>query len=133
MRLRSALNVIAVVLWVLSQTTMTFAHSPNYGQASDGLHQTVTGDGISVASDCGLHAVLQSDLSSGGHHHEPTDSNHNHQDSGDCCSATCSFIASLNFAGTETDQRSRNLNGLRILSLTAAELGLPTPPPDTVI
>lgn len=129
MFLKNAINVLMVTFWVVSQTVMSFAHSPFAVAEPKAITTSATaGHAHSVSGSAAHtdHSVT--------HEQSGNTSEHDHSSAlQDCGGVQCSAFGASNVFGLGTDLRSREFGHKPILALLPVNLGLATPPPNTIV
>lgn len=129
MNFKRALTVFLTAFWVLSQTVIVFAHSssggPLFGDAT-----TISTDGQQSANaDCLAHGSA----GAGDHLDDADTPLHEHGIADVCCNAVCAIAAKFSVFQLGSDPAARLYDPAAMAPPKVALLGLPTPPPDTII
>ena len=126
MMVKRVISILVLTVWVVTQTSMLFAHPVSVGHGTQ--TPTLAASHDHVHSHAG-HEMDKSGLANGIH----DDGNTSHPDmSGmECCGSTCTIDAQILMCPLGSDGVVRLFNGTKVTALTSTELGSPNPPPNT--
>jgi len=123
---RRIISILVLTVWVVTQTSMLFAHT------ASGDHSAQTPTTAASHDHVHLHAGHEMDKSGSidDIHNDPSSS---HPDMSDmeCCGNTCTVDVRILTCPLGSDGIVRLFNGAKVTALTATELTSPNPPPNT--
>lgn len=129
MILKNAINVLMVTFWVVSQTVMSFAHSPF--AVAEPTAITISAPAGGTHSISGSAAHTDHSVS---HEQSGNTSEHDHSFGlQDCGGVQCSAFGAGHVLGLGFDLRSREFGHKPIFALLPVNLGLATPPPNNIV
>ncbi len=126
MSLKNVLNIVLVTFWIVSQTVMSFAHSPSLGTARAGSETSDVAANLDHAS----HLLAATTMNQA---NEPAGDYDRDAGFQDCGSAECSIAGTVDLPDQSTGFISRIFNLEHKFTLSPVDPGLPTPPPNTIV
>jgi len=130
MTLKNLANIFILTLWISIQVVMTFSHPAMAGEMSHG--QTASSS-ISTHHAQGSLNKMHSHAADIVHDDRTINTHHNQASLDECCDSACSVVGGI-FAGSFCNLSIALIVGSSLIQANkTTHIGLPTPPPDTII
>ena len=125
MTVKQLVSVVVITVWAFTQSAMLHAHAGNDSHAGHMSSEALSTDHSVHAAQSSSHAEQHDDCDM------QSDPSHSDMAGMDCCGSICTVDAQTLACSLGSTDIGHLFTSAKAVTLTSAEPGLPTPPPNT--